>query len=57
MALDPNDALVREYLGEAYVSQGKLDLAKAQLERIKTLCGTRCAEYEDLAAAIATARL
>ncbi|MBV9635386.1 MAG: hypothetical protein JOZ40_12235 [Methylobacteriaceae bacterium] len=53
VALDPSYAQVREYLGEAYVIQGKLDLAKAQLQTIETLCGTGCEEYEDLAAAIA----
>ena len=34
VALDPNYAQVREYLGEAYVIQGKLDLAKSQLATI-----------------------
>ena len=33
VALDPEYTLVREYLGEAYVIQGKLDLAKEQLDR------------------------
>ncbi len=57
VALDPNYAQVREYLGEAYVIQGKLDLAKDQLTTIKALCGTNCEEYEDLADAIASAKL
>ena len=55
VALDPNYAQVREYLGEAYVTQGKIDLAKEQLQVIETLCGTGCEEYEDLAEAIETA--
>lgn len=55
VALDPAYAQVREYLGEAYVSQGKIDLAKEQLQTIKSLCGTGCEEYKDLAEAIATA--
>jgi hypothetical protein len=47
---------VREYLGEAYVIQGKIDLAQDQLATIQKLCGsTECEEYEDLSAAIATA--
>ncbi|UVF22195.1 hypothetical protein HPT29_026220 (plasmid) [Microvirga terrae] len=55
VALNPQYAQVREYLGEAYVTQGKVDLAKEQLQIIETLCGTRCEEYEDLAAAIEAA--
>jgi tetratricopeptide (TPR) repeat protein len=52
--LDPTYAQVREYLGEAYVLQGKIEAAKAQLGAIAWICGsTRCAEYEDLAFAIA----
>jgi len=53
VALDPNYAQVREYLGEAYVIQGKIDSAKEQLQTIKTLCGTGCEEYRDLSKAIA----
>jgi tetratricopeptide (TPR) repeat protein len=53
VALDPNYSQVREYLGEAYVIQGKLDLAKEQLQTIQKLCGsTECEEYEDLSEAI-----
>ena len=55
VSLDPNYAQVREYLGEAYVIQGKLDLAKQQLNTIQTICGTSCEEYEDLAQAIHSA--
>ncbi len=51
--LDPRYAQVREYLGEAYVIKGDLARAKAQLRAIKTICGTGCEEYEDLAKAIA----
>jgi Flp pilus assembly protein TadD len=53
VALDPHYAKVREYLGEAYVIKGRDDLAREQLGTIKTLCGTGCEEYQDLAAAIA----
>jgi tetratricopeptide (TPR) repeat protein len=53
VALDPNYVQVREYLGEAYVTQGKLDLAKEQLAKIKTLCGANdCDEYHDLEKAV-----
>ena len=55
VALDPNYAQVREYLGEAYVIKGRVDLAQEQLVKIKALCSTTCEEYEDLAAAIAAA--
>lgn len=54
--LDPKYAKVREYLGEAYVSQGRLDLAREQLQDIRGLCGTGCEEYRDLAEAIAQFR-
>ena len=52
VALDPHYAQVREYLGEAYVIKGKLELARDQLKVIETLCGTECEEYEDLDQAI-----
>jgi predicted Zn-dependent protease len=56
VALDPNYTKVREYLGEAYVIQGKLDLAKDQLATIAKLCGsTQCEEYGDLSQAITKA--
>jgi Flp pilus assembly protein TadD len=50
--LDPRYAKVREYLGEAYVIKGRLDLAQEQLATIKTICGTSCEEYQDLSEAI-----
>ena len=56
VAMDPQYSHVREYLGEAYVSQGKLDLAREQLQVIQTLCGTECEEYRDLSEAIEAAR-
>jgi len=54
VAMDPNYAQVREYLGEAYALQGKFDLAREQLDTIAKICGsTACEEYEDLSQAIA----
>ena len=51
--LDPHYAQVREYLGEAYVIKGRLDLAQEQLQQIKSICGsTLCEEYQDLAEVI-----
>ena len=56
VALDPNYSQVREYLGEAYVIQGKYNLAKDQLATIEKLCGSKdCEYYEDLADALKTA--
>jgi tetratricopeptide (TPR) repeat protein len=53
VALDPNYAQVREYLGEAYLIKGDVVQAKAQLKAIKAICGTVCEEYQHLAVAIA----
>jgi tetratricopeptide (TPR) repeat protein len=56
VALDPKYAQVREYLGEAYVIQGKFDLAKDQLATIEKLCGSKdCQYYKDLADTLKTA--
>ena len=53
VALDPTYPQVSEYLGEAYVIQGKVDLAKDQLATIKKLCGSKdCEYYSDLAKAL-----
>jgi Flp pilus assembly protein TadD len=56
VALDPNYTQVREYLGEAYVVEGKIELAKVQLATLGRLCGTDCEDYEDLANAIQSAQ-
>jgi tetratricopeptide (TPR) repeat protein len=53
VALDPNYAQVREYLGEAYVIKGDIARAESQLGAIKKICGTTCEEYRDLLVAIA----
>lgn len=50
--LDPQYAQVREYLGEAYVIKGRLDLAQEQLQQIKSIGGNTCEEYQNLAEAI-----
>jgi tetratricopeptide (TPR) repeat protein len=52
VALDPAYPQVREYLGEAYVIQGKFDLAKDQLATIEKLCGRGCEYYQDLSEAL-----
>ncbi len=56
VALDPDYTLVREYLGEAYLVQGRIDLAENQLAEIEKRCGTTCEAYVDLAEAIAAAQ-
>jgi tetratricopeptide (TPR) repeat protein len=53
LAIDPKNANTREYLGEAYVEKGRMDLAKAELAKVEALCGTECEQYQDLAKAIA----
>ncbi|MCX5493982.1 tetratricopeptide repeat protein [Kaistia dalseonensis] len=54
LAIDPRNINTHEYLGEGYVSSGKYELAKAELDTVKQLCGdTKCEQYEELAAAIA----
>src|SRR6202522_2793278 len=55
VALDPAYPQVREYLGEAYVIEGKYDLAKDQLATIEKICGKNCEYYEDLADALTEA--
>ena len=52
VSLAPRYAKVREYLGEAYVIQGKMDEARKQLAVIETICGKGCEEYRDLAEAV-----
>jgi tetratricopeptide (TPR) repeat protein len=53
VALDPQYAQVREYLGEAYLLKGDMAAAQAQLQAIKQICGSVCEEYQHLAVAIA----
>lgn len=53
LLIDNDNALVREYLGEAYVTKGDLDLARAELNEIRRICGNdECEQYQDLANAI-----
>ena len=52
VALDPQYPQVREYLGEAYVIEGKFDLAKDQLATIGKICGRDCEYYGELQKAL-----
>jgi tetratricopeptide (TPR) repeat protein len=53
LAVDPNYVQAREYLGEGLVQAGKFELAAAQLREIEIRCGRSCAEYQELAEALA----
>jgi tetratricopeptide (TPR) repeat protein len=46
--IDPENVDTREYLGEGYVTTGKLDLARLELSEIEKRCGTTCEEYQEL---------
>ena len=56
VALDPASLQVREYLGEAYVIEGKFDLAKDQLATIEKICSKECEYYGQLAKALTDAK-
>lgn len=57
LKIDPRHRGAREYIGEAYLEQGKPAEAQAQLAQLEQICGNRsCEEYEDLAKAIADYR-
>ena len=53
LAINPNNANTREYLGEAWLTKGRNDLAEAELVKIAAITGTASEQYEDLARAIA----
>ncbi len=52
LKLDPRHTGALEYQGVLFVMLGDLDKANANLDKIKSICGTACEEYEDLAKAI-----
>lgn len=49
--INPDHLGALEYQGEMFVETGQLDLAKANLTRLKALCGD-CEQYGDLAEAL-----
>lgn len=51
LTLNPDHLGALEYQGELFLETGQPDPARANLHRLKTLCGT-CEEAEDLAQAL-----
>lgn len=52
LALDPDYAVARAYLGEAFLDLGEPAKAKEQLAEVEKRRGAACAEYAELARAI-----
>lgn len=48
LSVDPDNLNANEYLGEYYVELGQMDLAKAQLDKLDSLCAFGCAQAEEL---------
>lgn len=53
LALEPNDIDALAGQGEAFVQRGAVERAKQNLDKIKILCKSACAQATTLAAAIA----
>ncbi|MGV8985625.1 MAG: tetratricopeptide repeat protein [Cypionkella sp.] len=51
LSINPNHLGALEYQGELFITTGKIDMAKANLDKLKTLCGT-CEEADDLQKAL-----
>lgn len=45
---NPDYAVARAYLGEAFLARGEADLARAELSEIASRCGVACPAYVDL---------
>ena len=54
LAINPNHLGALEYQGELFITQGKIEAAKANLVRLQGLCGD-CEEAEDLEKALKAA--
>jgi tetratricopeptide (TPR) repeat protein len=52
LRLEPNDVNALGGQGEAYVQRGAVERARANLARVRTLCGQPCPQAQQLAAAI-----
>ena len=53
LQLNPGHKAALEYLGEAYLMDGKPEEAEKTLVRLEGVCGRNCPEYQELAQAIA----
>ena len=56
LQINPKYTLAMEYLGESYVEMGNMEKARAQLARLKQVCGTGCKESQALQTAISTGK-
>jgi tetratricopeptide (TPR) repeat protein len=52
LQIEPNDVDALSGQGEAYVQRGAVDRARANLTRLRTLCGQTCSQATTLAAVI-----
>jgi Tfp pilus assembly protein PilF len=52
LRLEPNDVNALQGQGEAYVQRGAVERARANLARVRTLCGQGCPQALQLAAVI-----
>ena len=52
LRIDPDNTLVREYMGEAFLQKNDVKSAKGQLGEIERRCGLQCSEYTRLASMI-----
>lgn len=53
LKLDPKHRGANEYIGKAYLLNKQPDMANKHLVNLEGICGKSCAEYQDLAKAIA----
>lgn len=53
LSKNPNHRGANEYLGQLYLKTGKIRQARAQLAKLRRICGAGCEEYESLKASIA----
>lgn len=55
LKINPKHVGALEYQGVAYVLLGQTSKARANLASLQKICGTTCAQYKDLAAALKAA--
>ena len=48
LEVNPNYVVARAYMGEAFLTKGEPDKARAELDEIAQRCGTGCPAYVDL---------